>query len=75
MALAHELRAAGLKVDVYPAHDKYKKQFKYADERHIPKVVIFAPREQERGEVGIKDMVTGEQITVARDALVETLRG
>lgn len=75
MALAHELRTAGLKVDVYPAHDKYKKQFKYANERHIPKVVIFAPKEQEAGQIGIKDMVSGEQVTVARKDLVATLMG
>lgn len=74
MALAQELRVAGFNVDVYPAHDKYKKQFKYANERHIPKVIVFAPREHEKGEVGIKNMATGEQITVARDALIEALR-
>src|SRR5690606_3796001 len=35
LALARRLRAAGLRVDVYPDNDRYGKQFKYAEERGI----------------------------------------
>ncbi|MFU8802283.1 MAG: histidine--tRNA ligase [Bradymonadaceae bacterium] len=64
--LASELRAAGLKVDLYPDTDKYGKQFKYADERKIPFVAILAPDELEQGIVTLKNLQTGEQHTVER---------
>ena len=56
IALAHELRSAGLRVDVYPEADKMGKQFKYASSRGIPFVAIIGDDERARGEVAIKDM-------------------
>ncbi|HMN28019.1 MAG TPA: histidine--tRNA ligase, partial [Caldilineaceae bacterium] len=35
LALAQRLRAAGLRVDLYPDSDRYGRQFKYAEERQI----------------------------------------
>ncbi len=67
LALARELRAAGLRVDVYPeARDRVGKQLKYASTRGVPFVVVAGADERARGEVGVKDMKTGEQRSVAR---------
>ena len=66
LALAHELRAAGLRVDHYPYTDRYGRQFKYADERRIRYAVLNSPREIEAGVVAVKDLSTGEQIEVPR---------
>ena len=74
LALARELRIKGLKVDVYPEADKLGKQFKYASERGISFVAIAGEEERERGEVAIKNMWSGEQRSVKRNAVVETLR-
>lgn len=64
--LAHELRRAGLRVDLYPQiKDNYGKQFKYADERKIPYAVLLGPRELETGSAAIKDLVSGEQVDVS----------
>jgi histidyl-tRNA synthetase len=69
LALARELRAGGLRVDVYPERDdKVGKQFKYASTRGVPFVVVAGPDERERGEVSLKDMRSGEQQTVRREA-------
>jgi histidyl-tRNA synthetase len=73
LALATELRAAGLRVDVYPEADKLGKQFKYASAQKIPFVVVMGEKERERGEVSVKEMMTGEQQTLARESVAASL--
>jgi histidyl-tRNA synthetase len=73
LALAGELRGAGLRVDVYPDADKLGKQFKYASARGIPYVCVVGDTEREQGAVNLKNMVTGEQQTIARAELGEKL--
>jgi histidyl-tRNA synthetase len=74
VALAHGLRGAGLRVDVYPEADKIGKQFKYAAARQIPFVAVVGDEERGRGEVSIKDMRSGEQQTVKRENVVDAIR-
>ncbi len=74
LALARELRAAGLRVDVFPLVEKLGKQFKYAASRGVPFVVVHGDEEAARGEVGIKDMQSGTQTAVARQAAGAWLR-
>jgi histidyl-tRNA synthetase len=64
--LAGELRAAGLRIDVYPEADKIGKQFKYADSRGIRFVTIVGDDEAAKGVVAVKDLKTGEQQMVPR---------
>jgi histidyl-tRNA synthetase len=61
LALASELRRAGLRVDVYPEADKLGKQFKHASSRHVPWVAVIGDDERAKGEVAIKDMRSGDQ--------------
>lgn len=74
IALAQELRSAGLRVDLYPEADKLGKQFKYAAAREIPFVAVIGDDERARGEVAIKDMRSGEQRTVNREDAADTIR-
>ena len=67
LRLAHDLRAAGLRVDVYPEADKLGRQFKYAASRGVKFVTVAGADERARGEVTLKNMTTGEQIAVSRD--------
>jgi histidyl-tRNA synthetase len=64
--LAGELRADGLRVDVYPEPDKIGKQFKYADSRGMPFVIVVGDEEAARGEVAVKNLSSGEQHVVPR---------
>ena len=64
--LAGELRAAGLRADVYPDADKIGKQFKYADSRHIRFVAVVGDDEAVRNQVAVKNLATGKQDLVAR---------
>ena len=74
VALANELRGGGLRVDLYPEADKIGKQFKYASTRGIPFVVIAGDEERMRGEVAIKDLRSGEQRKVKREAVAQAIR-
>jgi histidyl-tRNA synthetase len=66
LALASDLRKAGLRVDVYPEADKLGKQFKYASSRSVAFVTIMGEDERARGEVAVKDLRTGVQTPVTR---------
>jgi histidyl-tRNA synthetase len=66
LTLAHELRAAGIRVDVYPEPDKIGKQFKYASTRGIRKVAVLGEDELQAGTVAIKDMQSSAQVVVPR---------
>ena len=74
VALAHALRGAGLRVDLYPEADKIGKQFKYASARGIPFVAVLGDDELARGEVALKDLRSGEQRTVKREDVPQTIR-
>jgi histidyl-tRNA synthetase len=70
LALARDLRAGGLRVDVYPEPDKLGKQFKYASARGIPFVAVLGDDEIAAGAVTVKDLRRGEQVTVSRPEVV-----
>ena len=74
MTLAAELRAKGLRVDLYPEADKLARQFKYASSRGIPFVAILGEEERAKGEVAIKNMKSGEQRAVKREEVANTIR-
>jgi histidyl-tRNA synthetase len=71
--LATELRAAGLRVDLYPDQDRFGRQFKYAEERSIRYAALVSPREVEAGVVAVKDLTTGEQVDLPGAAVAEWL--
>jgi histidyl-tRNA synthetase len=77
LRLATELRAANLRVEVYPEPLKggknLGKAFKYADTRQALFVAIVGRDELERGDVKIKNMKTGEQQSVARGSVAEAV--
>lgn len=74
LQLAHQLRGAGLRVDLYPDPDRYGRQFKYAEERQIRYAALVSPREIDAGVVAIKDLVSGEQVDVPSGEVVEWLK-
>ncbi len=74
LALATQLRAAGIATEVVLEEGKLARQFKHADRTGIRFVVILGEAELAKGVVTVKDLRAGEQFEVARDALVATLR-
>jgi histidyl-tRNA synthetase len=74
MKLASELRAAGLRTDVYPEADKIGKQFKYADSRNIKVVAVVGDDEAARDQVAVKNLATGDQTVVPRATVAHYIR-
>ncbi|MBN2117253.1 MAG: histidine--tRNA ligase [Anaerolineales bacterium] len=72
--LASELRRAGLNVICYPEAVKLQKQFKYADRIGAKVTLVLGPDEVEKGQVAVKSLISGEQVSVAREALVAQIR-
>jgi histidyl-tRNA synthetase len=73
LALATELRAAGLNVENYLEPGKLEKQLKYADKAGIPFVIVIGSDEHAKGMVQIKDMVNKTRIDIGRAELVGKL--
>jgi histidyl-tRNA synthetase len=73
-SLAAELRNAGINVMVYPEVTKLPKQFKFADKMKMRATLVLGPDEDANGQVVVKNLSTGEQVAVAREALVDTVR-
>jgi histidyl-tRNA synthetase len=71
--LADQLRSEGLKVACYPEQNKLGKQFKYADRMGMRVALVLGPEEQSRGEVSVKNLKTGEQITVPQSQVAGTI--
>ena len=61
--MARELRAAGFKAEVYLGGSGMKAQMKYADKRGARLVVIEGSDERARGEVTIKDLARGAELS------------
>jgi histidyl-tRNA synthetase len=63
MAMVAELRAAGIRAEVYLGNPKnFGNQMKYADRRGAPVAVIEGAEEKARGVVQIKDLILGAQM-------------
>jgi histidyl-tRNA synthetase len=75
LALLTGLHRAGIAAELYPDAVKLKKQFAYADARHIQYVVMAGENEIAEGQLTLRNMGTGEQQKVAPDDLVGALGG
>lgn len=67
ISIARSLRAAGLKVEVFPDAKKLNQQFKYADRRGFRAVIIAGADEFESGQVQVKWLNDGSQASVSLD--------
>jgi histidyl-tRNA synthetase len=62
--LAAQLRAAGLATEVYPEPVKLGKQLQYADRKGIRVAVIAGEREFTAAQCQLKDLASGESVSV-----------
>lgn len=73
MPIIAQVRAAGIRAELYPDAAKMKKQMSYANQKQIPFVVLAGTGEIEQGRVTLKNMETGEQQLLTPDELVACL--
>jgi histidyl-tRNA synthetase len=57
------LRAADIRAELYLGSGKFGPQMKYADRRNSPCVVIQGSDEKAKGEVTIKDLIVGAELS------------
>jgi len=74
LMVASALRSAGIKTEVYFKHDKLKKQLTYASNKGIPFVTILGPDEKKDNKIILRNMVKGNQKSVAFDDLAFTIK-
>ncbi len=64
LRIVKELRAKGIPAEVYPDSAKMKKQISYANALNVPFFAMIGEDELAAGTVGIKNMTTGEQMSL-----------
>lgn len=64
------IRAAGISAEIYPEAAKMKKQMSYADSNKIAYVAIVGSDEMAQNRVMLKNMATGEQVSVSLEELI-----
>lgn len=73
-----ELRAQGIKTELYPDASTNKKQFikqmNYANKRNIPNIVLLGESELESGTFTLKNMESGEQQSLSLAQLINILK-
>jgi len=58
------LRNKKIACEIYPEKSKFDKQFKYAEKKGIPNVIIIGTEELAKKECTIKNIITGIQSTI-----------
>ncbi len=74
LAIARELRDAGIATEIALEGGKLAKQFRYADRAGFRFAVVPGEAELSRDALAVKDLRRGDQFEVARAELVQTLR-
>lgn len=70
-----QVRAAGIRAEIYPDAAKMKKQMSYANAKMVPFVAIVGENEMKEGKVMLKNMTSGEQSMVTPEELVAAING
>ena len=70
-----QVRAAGIRAEIYPDATKMKKQMSYANAKMVPFVAIVGENEMKEGKVMLKNMTSGEQSLVTPEELVAAING
>ncbi len=74
LAMAAELRAAGIPTELFTEEKKLGQQLKHADAKGFAAAIIAGEEEIEQGLVQVKTLATGEQAPHPRDGLVAAVR-
>ena len=74
IALAQQLRAGGIRVQLYGEQKKFKQKMSYADKIGVPYAVLLGEDELAAGKCSVKDMRTGEQVTLTPEEAVQFIK-
>jgi histidyl-tRNA synthetase len=74
LKLIKTCRLNGISAELYPDADKMKKQMTYADKNEFQYVALLGGKEIENKNLGIKNMITGEQQQVPQEEIIEFMK-
>ena len=74
IALATELRSAGIRTQLHCEEKKFKAKMNYADKLGIPYVIFLGEDEIAAGVVACKDMASGEQTKLSAAATIARIQ-
>ena len=76
ISLAETLRSQGVRVQLYAEQKKFKQKMSYADKLGVPYAVLLGEDEIAAGKCSVKNMRTGEQLTLTpEEAAAHILEG
>ena len=70
-----KLVASGIRAELYPDASKLKKQFDFADKKGIGYLALVGTNEMSASAIPVKNLVTGEQITVDFKGICALIKG
>ena len=68
--LMQQLRSKGISCELFHEQAKFDKQFKYAEKKQIPFIVIIGTKELETATCNVKNLQTGVQETISFNDLL-----
>ena len=74
IALATQLRSAGVRTQLYGEQKKFKQKMSYADKLGVPYVIFLGEEEISSGVAAVKNMRTGEQVKLSPDEAVKLIQ-
>ncbi len=70
IALATQLRSAGIRTQIHAEQKKFKQKIGYADKLAIPYAIFLGEDEITAGVAAVKDMKTGEQVKLTPEEAI-----
>ena len=72
--ILNKLRASNISSEIYPGEGKLKKQMEYANKIGSPAVILYGDNEIKSGKVTLKNLKTGNEISVKAEDLVDEIK-
>ena len=69
--MANDLRKKGIDCEIYPSASKLQKQMKYANDRGVKFTVLIGENELNNNTLVLKNMDSGEQVSIKFEDLVD----
>lgn len=70
LPILKQLRAKNIACELYPSPAKMQKQMKYANDKKIPFVALVGESEMSNGQIQLKNMESGEQVSLSTTELI-----
>lgn len=70
--LAQQLRAAGIRTEIFHENSKFDKQFKYAEKKGIPYIIVLGSEELNTKTLKVKKLASGQQLSIPFSSITDS---